>query len=70
MESRPFDTETVNLSLKLLGIELLGLPLPLILLYNGLDKTSALDASLIGATGPIFVVLGGIWFLHERQTKK
>lgn len=61
---------TLSYTLKLLAIELLGLPLPLILLYTGLDKTSALNASLIGATGPIFVVLGGIWFLHERQTKK
>ncbi|EKD79751.1 MAG: hypothetical protein ACD_40C00323G0003 [uncultured bacterium] len=61
---------TLSYTLRLLAIELLGLPLPLILLYTGLDKTSALDASLIGATGPIFVVLGGIWYLGERQTNK
>lgn len=56
--------------LKSLLIELIGTPFPLLLLYEGLDRTSALEASLIGSTGPIFTVLGGIWFLRERETKK
>lgn len=56
--------------LKVLLIELCGTALPLLILYEGLAKTSALEASLIGATGPIFVVLGGIWFLHERETRR
>lgn len=55
---------------KSLLIELIGTPLPLILLYAGLAKTSAIEASLIGSTGTIFVVLAGIWFLHERETKR
>lgn len=61
---------TLSYSLKVLLLELFGLPLPLLLLYTGLDKTTALEASLIGATGPIFVVLGGIIFLHERESKR
>lgn len=61
---------TFAYSLKVLLLELFGLPLPLYLLYTGLDKTTALEASLIGATGPIFVVLGGIIFLHERESKR
>lgn len=60
----------MSYNIKVLLIELIGLPLPLYLLYEGLARTSALDASLIGATGPIFVVLGGILFLHERETKR
>ena len=51
-------------------MELAGNVLPLLILYEGLARTSALDASLIGATGPVFVVLGGIIFLRERQDKR
>ncbi len=60
----------ISILLKQLLIEVLGTALPLFILYEGLAKTSALEASLIGATGPIFVVLGGIWFLHERESKR
>jgi len=56
--------------LKVWLLELAGLALPILILYEGLARTSALEASLIGATGPIFVVLGGIWFLHERESKR
>lgn len=51
-------------------LELVGLAFPILILYQGLARTSALEASLIGATGPIFVVLGGVMFLRERQTKR
>lgn len=40
------------------------------LLYEGLKRTSALDASLIGAAGPVFVVIAGIWFLHEKEERR
>ena len=56
--------------LRSLAVELVGIPIPLLLLYEGLARTSAVDASLIGSTGPIFVVLGGILFLHEHETKR
>jgi len=56
--------------IKILVLELFGTALPLLILYEGLAKTSALEASLIGSTGPIFVVLGGIWFLKERESKR
>lgn len=56
--------------IKILLLELLGTALPLLILYEGLSRTSALEASLIGSTGPIFVVLGGIWFLRERESKR
>jgi len=41
----------------------------LILLYRGLQLATAIEASLIGATGPIFIVLGGILLLHEKEEK-
>lgn len=56
--------------LKVLLIELGGTVIPLLILYEGLARTSALEASLIGATGPIFIVLGGMWVLGERETKR
>lgn len=51
-------------------LELLGLVIPLYLLYEGMSRTSALEASLIGSTGPLFVILGGILFLHERESRR
>jgi len=60
----------ISYILKVLLIELFGTALPLLILYHGLSQTSALEASLIGATGPIFVVLGGIIFLRERESPR
>lgn len=39
------------------------------LLYEGLSRTSALEASLIGISSPIFITLGGILFLREKEEK-
>ena len=55
---------------KILLLEFIGTPILLAILYTGLEKTSGLEASLLGATSPLFTILGGIWFLHERQTKR
>jgi drug/metabolite transporter (DMT)-like permease len=60
----------ISYLIKVLFIELLGITIPLYLLYEGLARTSSLDASLLGSVGPIFITLGGIWFLHERQSKR
>lgn len=51
-------------------MELIGLTLTLALLYIGLDKTTALEASFISTTNPIFITLAGIIFLRERQEKR
>ena len=51
-------------------LEGLAIPLPLLMLYEGVYRTSAVEASLIGATSPIFTVLGGIIFLRERETRR
>ncbi len=56
--------------LKIIALEILGTPIALPILYQGLKLTSGLEASLLGATGPIFTVLGGIIFLKEREEKR
>ncbi len=50
-------------------IESLGTVFNLIVLYYGLSLTSAIEASLIGTTGPIFITLAGVLLLKERQEK-
>lgn len=50
-------------------IETLGTVFNLFVLYYGLSLTSAIEASLIGTTGPVFITLAGILLLKERQEK-
>lgn len=54
---------------KITIIELIGTTLALALLYTGLSKTSAVEASLIATTIPIFVVIGGVTLLKEKEEK-
>lgn len=49
---------------------LFGSSINLTLLFYGYEKSNVLDASIIGNTAPIFVVLGGAIFLREKVTKK
>lgn len=53
----------------IIGLELIGTTLALGLLYEGLARTSALEASLLVTTTPVFTTLAGIWFLKEKQEK-
>lgn len=48
----------------------LAVPLSLGVLFFGLDNTTVLDLSLIGAIAPLIVMLGGVLFFHDRITKK
>ncbi|MFH1244437.1 MAG: DMT family transporter [bacterium] len=63
-----------KISLATLGkitlLEFIGTPILLAILYTGLAKTTGLEASLLGATSPLFTILGGIWFLKEHQTRR
>lgn len=52
------------------SIELVGTTLSLGLLYAGLSKTSAIEASFLTTTTPIFVVLAGVLLLKEKQEKR
>ncbi len=60
----------ISYVIKVIFIELIGITIPLYLLYEGLSRTSSLDASLLGSIAPLFIVLGSIWFLHERENKR
>jgi drug/metabolite transporter (DMT)-like permease len=54
---------------KIVALELLGTVLSLTILYYGLAQTSAIEASLIGTTGPVFICLAGILLLKEKQER-
>lgn len=60
----------VSKVIKMALVETAGLALPILILYEGVSKTSALEASLIGSTGPLFVILGGILFLREKESRR
>ncbi len=49
---------------------LFGSSINLGLLFFGFDKSNVLDATIIGNTAPIFVVLGGVLLLKEKLTQK
>ncbi len=49
---------------------ILAVPLGLGVLFFGLDKTTVLDLSLIGAIGPLVVLLGGSLFFHDHITSR
>jgi drug/metabolite transporter (DMT)-like permease len=49
---------------------LLGSSINLGFLFYGYDKSSVLDAAILGDSAPIFVVLGGILLLKEKVTRR
>ncbi|OGD73828.1 hypothetical protein A3A84_02505 [Candidatus Collierbacteria bacterium RIFCSPLOWO2_01_FULL_50_23] len=53
----------------LIFLALLGTPLTLIPLYEGLRLTSSIEASILTATGPLLVILGGRIFLKEKISR-
>ncbi len=54
---------------KYLLLGFLATPLNLGLLFAGIQRTSAIDASLISIISPMLVILGGVLFLREKITK-
>jgi drug/metabolite transporter (DMT)-like permease len=54
---------------KIIALELIGTTLALSFLYEGLSRTSSIQASLIATTTPIFIILGGMVFLKEKEEK-
>lgn len=48
-------------------LELIGTTFALGLLYEGLRQTSSIQAGLISSTTPVFIILGGIFFLKEKE---
>ncbi len=49
---------------------ILAVPFGLGVLFFGLDKTTVLDLSLIGAIAPLIVTLGGSVFFHDHITSR
>jgi drug/metabolite transporter (DMT)-like permease len=60
----------LRLGLEYLFLGFLGTPLTLLLLFYGMQKTSAINASLISIFTPILVILGGVIFLKEKVTRQ
>jgi drug/metabolite transporter (DMT)-like permease len=52
------------------AIEFLGTVISLALLYEGLARTTSLEASLVVTTLPVFVTIGGIFLLKEREDRR
>lgn len=55
--------------LKIIALELLGTFFALWLLYEGVARTGAIESSLIAITWPIFVTIGGVLFLKEKEER-
>lgn len=55
--------------IKIIVLELLGTTIILEMVYVSLRSTSALEASIIYSTSPLFVTLAGVFILKERETK-
>ena len=51
----------------IIWLELIGTTLSLGLLYVGLQQTTAVEASLIATTTPLFTTLCGMFFLKEKE---
>jgi len=60
---------TLKNIIKIIPLEILGTFIALWLLYQGLNKTSAIESSLISITWPVLVILGGILFFREKEEK-
>jgi drug/metabolite transporter (DMT)-like permease len=60
---------TLKQVIRIAWTELIGTTLCLGLLYAGLSHTTALETNLINSASPLFVTLGGIWILKEREEK-
>jgi drug/metabolite transporter (DMT)-like permease len=50
-------------------IELVGSVAALAFLYTGLKYVGAIETGFLSASSPLFIALGGVWFLKEREEK-
>lgn len=64
---------TLKISLRKIAqiglLELVGTTLNLGLLYLGLQRTSAIETSLLATTAPVFTILLGMIFLKEKEER-
>ena len=62
--------KTKTKPLLLLSLALLGTPLTLLPLFYGLNLTTSIEGSILEASSPLFIILGGLLFLRERMSLK
>ncbi len=62
-------TSQVKLA-RILLLETLQVTVGMSFLYLGLKETSALETNLIATSLPLFIIVGGIFFLGEKQEKQ
>ena len=51
-------------------LSLLGVPLTLLPLFYGLELTSSIEGSILEATSPLFIIIGGLFLLKENVKPK
>lgn len=61
---------TINQLLNYLFLGFLAVPLNLLLLFEGIKRTSAIDSSIISITAPILIIFGGVFFLKENVARQ
>jgi len=55
---------------KMLFLASIGITLHIALFFVGLQLTSSINVPIISAATPIFLILGSVWYLHEKIKKK
>lgn len=55
---------------KIILIGILGITVNITFFFYGLKIAPSINASIIGSSGPIFIILGSFWFLKEKPKKK
>jgi len=63
------EKETFSSLLKIAPLGLLGITLTLSFIFVGLERTTALEASVLVALSPIFICVAGVLFLKEKITR-
>jgi len=63
------ENESLKTLLPIIPIGFLGIPLCLIFVFLGFEKTTAIDGSILLAITPVFIVLAGAIFLKEKVTR-
>lgn len=53
----------------ILALELIPITAALSFIYEGLKRTTSLEATLIANASPIFIIIGAVLFLHEKEER-
>ena len=55
---------------KLLTLAVIGITLHIALFFVGLQLTSSINVPIIAAATPVLLIIGSIWYLHEKLKPK